>query len=228
MRFLLQKYADEKDYIQLNELLAAENTTYALRTLVSSKTEQGIFADAQILLDAMPADTPEEQDYKTVQQININRLGNAGFELSESQYQQLKTIADIRGYQAPAACAMLSLLRGEYCEWQLPNNSGSGKTSPHPRHKTAPLLDKAAISGFKISPNPANNSITIQLPVYLSEQPVLLYIYDLQGRLYKTIPVESKQTIFIVSTSDFPNGLFLFSLRADGIILANAKVLIQR
>jgi hypothetical protein len=32
----------------------------------------------------------------------------------------------------------------------------------------------------------------------------------------------------IVSTSDLPKGLFLFSIKADGIILASAKVLIQR
>jgi hypothetical protein len=202
----LVPYYIDNDTTGMYSILLDENTPFALRSLISQKARHGNIDDAQSLLDTLPATTPDELDYKAVQQIKINRSVNDNFELNESLYQQLNTIAEAQGYQAPAACALLSLLRGEYCEWQLPNNSGSGKTSSHPRYKTAPLLDKAAISRLNISPNPANNSITVQLPVYLSEQPMLLNIYDLQGKLHKTI--HRKQTkhydsIYLRSTQRF-------------------------
>lgn len=227
LRSLLQKYADEKDYLQLDGLLAAENTIYALRTLVSSKMEQGIFTDAQTLLDALPAETPEEQDYKTLQQININRLGNAGFELSESQYQQLKTIADARGYQAPAACSLLSLLRGEYCEWLIPSDAGSGKTAARPRYKKVPLSGKTVLNRLLITPNPANHSFEVQLPAYLSDQPRSIQIVNLSGKTLQSVALAPEQQNINMSTRDLPNGILLVQYTADGIVVAAAKVVVQ-
>lgn len=49
-------------------------------------------------------------------------------------------------HQAPAACALLSLLRGEYCDWQLPADAGSGKTATHLRYKDVPLLGKQVLN----------------------------------------------------------------------------------
>ncbi|QQS28789.1 MAG: hypothetical protein IPM47_18390 [Sphingobacteriales bacterium] len=82
----------------------------------------------------MPAETQDEQDYKTVQQINLLRLSAInGFELSEAQYETLHCIADAYGTQAPAAQALLNLLTGEQFEWWMP--TGSEKLLRYPTRK---------------------------------------------------------------------------------------------
>ena len=229
LRTLIAKFADERDYAQLDEILTAENTTYAVRALLSSKIEREQFANAQTMLTYLPATTPDEQDYKTIQQINLQRLSatTQGFELSEQQYQALRNIAAAYGTQAPAAQTLLALLRGEYFEWQIPNETESSKTDTHPRYKDVALLGKEVLNRLSVTPNPANNSINVQLPNYLSEQPAVLNIYNLSGKLFATINTNKEQSTTTISTTDLPNGVYLISYTADGITLSSAKVVVQ-
>lgn len=229
LHYLLQKYSDEKDYANLDDLLTNENTTYAVRALISSKMERDDYAAAQSLLDILPADTPEEQDYKTVQQINLQYQTTTGtaFELSASQYAQLHSIADAQGYQAPAACALLGLLRGEYCDWVLPEATESGKTEAHPRYKTAPLLEQSVLNRLSLAPNPANNSFEVTLPIYFGDQAGKVQLSDLSGKTLQTLPLTAEQHSLSVPTSDLPNGVYLVSYIADGITVSSAKVVVQ-
>ena len=227
---LLQKFADEKDYAQLDEVLTAENTTYAVRALLSSKAEREHYTDAQAMLSYLPATTPDEEDYKTIQQINLQRLSATaeGFELTDEQYQQLRTIALAYGTQAPYAQTLLGLLRGEYFDWTIPeDDTESGKTNTHPRYKDVALLGKEVLNRLTVTPNPANNSINVALPTYLSEQPVVLNIYNLSGKLLKTLSIDKEQNTANIATTDLPNGIYLVSYIADGITLSSAKVVIQ-
>ncbi|HRK29372.1 MAG TPA: right-handed parallel beta-helix repeat-containing protein, partial [Chitinophagales bacterium] len=128
---LYSQYLHNNHTDSLHSLLIAENTLFAQRCRLTNLTRQGNFADALTLLNSLPATTPDEQDYKTVQQINLQfQSATETFELSQTQFQTLHSIADAYGTQAPAAQALLNLLHGEQFEWLVP--TGSEKTTPMP------------------------------------------------------------------------------------------------
>ncbi|MBK9461165.1 MAG: T9SS type A sorting domain-containing protein [Sphingobacteriales bacterium] len=227
---LLQKFADEKDYAQLDEVLTAENTTYAVRALLSSKAERGQYANAQAMLNYLPATNPDEQDYKTIQQINLQRLSATaeGFELSEEQYQQLRTIALAYGTQAPYAQTLLGLLRGEYFDWTIPeDDTESGKTNTHPRYKDVALLGKSVLNRLVATPNPANYTVNVQLPAYFTENSANLSLYDTHGKQLKSWTIDKEQASIDIHIDDLPNGIYLLNYTTDGTTLANTKLVIQ-
>ena len=227
---LLQKFADEKDYAQLDEVLTAENTTYAVRALLSSKAEREHYTDAQAMLSYLPATTPDEEDYKTIQQINLQRLSATaeGFELSEEQYQQLRTIALAYGTQAPYAQTLLGLLRGEYFDWTIPeDDTESGKTNTHPRYKDVALLGKSVLNRLVATPNPANYTVNVQLPAYFTENSANLSLYDTHGKQLKSWTIDKEQASIDIHIDDLPNGIYLLNYTTDGTTLANTKLVIQ-
>ena len=225
---LLQKFADEKDYAQLDEILTAENTTYAVRMLLSSKIKRGQYANAQAMLNYLPATNPDEQDYKTIQQINLQRLSATaeGFELTDEQYQQLRTIALAYGTQAPYAQTLLGILTGQTFDWQLPDLTENEKTTriPYPQ---VPLADLKALNTLVVQPNPAQQSTQITLPPFAVEQNAQLQIFDVTGKLVQNVSLNNGSTLTTLDVKDLPNGLYILSLSADGVRLAQAKMVVQ-
>ncbi|HRK29398.1 MAG TPA: T9SS type A sorting domain-containing protein, partial [Chitinophagales bacterium] len=110
----------------------------------------------------------------------------------------------------------------------LPPYGGSGKTNTHPRYKDVALLGKdAVLNRLIVTPNPANSSINVALPTYLSEQPAVLNIYNLSGKLLKTLSIDKEQSMANIATTNLPNGIYLVSYIADGVTLSSAKVVVQ-
>ena len=121
-----------------------------------------------------------------------------------------------------------AMLRGEYFDWTIPeDDTESGKTDTHPRYKDVALLGKEVLNRLTVTPNPANSSINVALPTYLSEQPAVLNIYNLSGKLLKTLSIDKEQSTANIATTDLPNGIYLVSYIADGITLSSAKVVVQ-
>ncbi|HRI29645.1 MAG TPA: T9SS type A sorting domain-containing protein [Chitinophagales bacterium] len=131
--------------------------------------------------------------------------------------------------QTPAACALLSLLRGEYCDWQIPLDAGSGKTSAHPCYKKVPMSDKTVLNRLQITPNPASNNFEVQLPVYFWQHTGSIQILNLLGRTLQNLPLANGQRSLIVKTAHLPNGLYLCIVQNEaGAIIAQEKLSIVR
>ncbi|OWY19907.1 T9SS C-terminal target domain-containing protein [Sphingobacteriales bacterium UPWRP_1] len=222
---LFTRFQNDNDTTGMYSFLLAENTPFALRSLIGQKARYGNIDDAQTLLNSLPADTPDEQDCKTVQQINLQRLSaTEGFELSEAQYQTLHSIADAYSTQAPAAQALLNLLTGEPFEWLVP--TGSEKTTPIP-YPQVPLIDLKTANRLWVQPNPAKEQVSISIPPFVAEKQATLYLYNTQGTSVQQIPVPYGEYQLSIPTHHLPNGVYFIRLVADGIRLANAKLVIQ-
>ena len=64
-------------------------------------------------------------------------------------------------------------------------------------------LEEAAFENFTVYPNPANDMISIQLDNFTNS---MISIYDLNGRLQKTIPADSQTTAFCAA--NLPAGFY--------------------
>ncbi|QQS28787.1 MAG: T9SS type A sorting domain-containing protein [Sphingobacteriales bacterium] len=209
----------------LYNFLLSENTPFALRSLIGQKARYGNITGAQALLYSLPADAPDEQDYKTVQQINLQRLtATDTFSLSEPQYQALSNIAESYQTQAPAAQALLNLLSGEQFEWQIPLYTGKTTPPPYPQ---VPLINLKTENRLWVRPNPAKEQVSISIPLFFAEKQTELYLYNTQGIAVQQIPVAYGEYELSIHTQDLPNGVYILNLMADGIRVAQTKLLIQ-
>ena len=230
LRQLLNKFTDQKDYVQLDDLLNTENSTFALRTLVASKAARGDYSTAQSILDNLPTDTPDEQDYQTIQQINLQlsiaTQNQTPFSLSTEQNEALQNIALAYGTQAPYAQTLLGILTGQTFDWQLPDLTENEKTTriPYPQ---VPLADLKALNTLVVQPNPAQQSAQITLPPFAVEQNAQLQVFDVTGKLVQSISLNNSSTLTTLDVKDLANGLYIVSLSADGVRLAQAKMVVQ-
>ena len=231
LRELLDKYSDTENYSDMESLLNAENTLFALRTLVNAKIDQDDWEAAQSIVNNLPTDTPEEQDYRTVQQINLQRLSDSGaFVLSAEQEAALYSIANAYGHQAPAAQTILTLLTGAQFDWVIDDDddSGSNKTeTQQPRYPKAALCNLKTLKQLTISPNPMNKTASLLLPPFDLGQTATLQIFDVAGNLLQTQTLPTNATTATLEAKNLRNGLYIVALYADGVVLSQGKLIVQ-
>ena len=77
-------------------------------------------------------------------------------------------------------------------------------------------------------PNPATNEVTLLYNTeksYLSKE---LVIADLAGKIIANIRVDESEGITNIATNDYPNGVYVCRLMADGAPIAYTKLVIQK
>lgn len=217
---------NETDYAALENLLAAQNNKYALRALLSAKMEQQQWQTAQDIINNLPANTLEEQDFITIQQINLQRLSAAqNFELDAEQANQLYTIANAYGYQAPAAQALLGLLNGNYYEWPIPQSSG--KAALNLRYPAAQLTGNPFVGTFAIIPNPASQTAQVSIPPLYTLQQTEMHLYNLHGKTLLVQPIPVGTHAYTLNLQNLPNGLYIAALYANGLPATYRKLFVQ-
>ena len=79
------------------------------------------------------------------------------------------------------------------------------------------------------APNPFAECSTIKLNVPESTKSAIINIYDQSGKLVKTINlVDRGETDITVYASDLAEGMFLYSLVADGAVVATRRMVVTR
>ena len=109
--------------------------------LVAAYTKTGNLVQAQSLLNAMPVMDAQDQQFKDIQTINIQRAANPQISLSAGQEAPVRAIAnDYFSPNAGYAQALMALYFGEYITPELPDLDdfvpSSSKTAL-PRRKPA-------------------------------------------------------------------------------------------
>ena len=230
LNHLVAKYADEKSYAQLQQLLEAESGTFAARALLGMKLQTGSFADAQSLLDALPEDTPEEGMFKDIQQINLQRLSNPNFELSQTEEDFLRAAAASYAPGTAHARGLMAVLKDEHFEPPFPDltAAASSKTTPS---LSPPALTMNDLQRLQISPNPARSHINVYIPPQADGKgraAAEMTIYTVKGEKVKSIPTEPNQRMLQTNIGELPDGLYMLSYGINGKTLTQGKLLIAR
>ncbi|NUQ26880.1 MAG: hypothetical protein HUU34_23295, partial [Saprospiraceae bacterium] len=147
-----------KDHINKLEIGAADTLLMnegELKKRIGLKFYTGDLEAAQTLLNTLPAD-----DYRAVQQINIDRLEEGNdYELEIADAEDLEEIAAKVSPEAAYAQALLILLRGDTFALQLPEEEES-LIRPH----LPGVQSVLSPSVLKIQPNPTRGQVEITLP----------------------------------------------------------------
>ncbi len=78
---------------------------------------------------------------------------------------------------------------------------------------------------FKIYPNP-NDGVMILDYHLLSDQSVMIEVYDLTGRLLKTFPITSESTQLIINSTELNAGQYYYAIRINGQLVKTEKLTI--
>lgn len=77
-------------------------------------------------------------------------------------------------------------------------------------------------------PNPATNEVTLLYNTEKSYSSKELVIADLAGKIIANIRVDESEGITNIATNDYPNGVYVCRLMADGAPIAFTKLVIQK
>lgn len=77
---------------------------------------------------------------------------------------------------------------------------------------------------FKLFPNPATSSITVELPYTGNGK---YYLTDISGKIFKQNNIENNTNNFTINVNDVANGTYLLSLEMNGNV-STSKVVIVR
>lgn len=216
---LVEEYRAQNDWASIETLLTGDLNPYNHRRLVGAKMEQGQFAAASGLLQSFPQATNEDQLFVQVQNINVARLSDPEFELSQVQEAILLDMATSPSPEAGYAQSLLGILKGQIFMPKLPDLGGDREGFQTER----PSL----LETMQLSPNPVSDVLQVQVPHWDGKKSRVLEMRELStGRLVKGIPMLDGGDIAI-PVEALPSGLYLLILQEKGIAIDRQKVVVQ-
>ncbi len=81
---------------------------------------------------------------------------------------------------------------------------------------------------YQNSPNPFQNQTVIHFKLSEEARDASICIFDMQGKMLKTLPVTNGEESVIVNSSEFGDGLYLYSLIVNGQEVDTKKMVISK
>lgn len=115
----------------------------------------------------------------------------------------------------------LSLPPGDSLSYEHPIrklSESSGKTAYVP-------LEKDLHPCLTLSPNPANNFISVQSHC---DHPTQLTIYNSMGQRVKTLPIRAQRHVAEINVSDWAVGVYLYQVSQNEAVMQSGKLIINK
>jgi hypothetical protein len=213
---LIREYRDSDDWASVETLLNEDLNPANRRRLVGVKLQQKQHAAAGILLQAFPQNTTDDQYFVLVQSVNMARLSDPEFTLSEAQETALLSVAEAHSPEAGYAQTLLGILTGRTFMPKLPDLDTERSAEP---------VKAVASSGLEISPNPVNDLLRVRLQPSAIQQTLELRALA-TGALVQSVDVSGQESLTL-PVRHLPSGLYLLVLREQGAVVVHQKVVVQ-
>ncbi|MBI4947670.1 MAG: VCBS repeat-containing protein [Bacteroidetes bacterium] len=231
---LISFYTENDSAQKAIDLLEQEHTVAADQTLLATYIADSNLVAAQQKLSSMTAANPAEQAYLDLQGmlLNLSLQGKSVFAIDSAQEAMVRNIAAASyGLASSNACAILSLVFNEECQiQQLPASAfrmqaPSVIASEEKRSLVVYLGDNI--------PNPFNNTTIIPYTLPDEAEKAHINIYDVTGKLLRSYEVTTPfpsgrggDGLLVISANDFEDGVYMYNLETNGMILGNKKMII--
>lgn len=225
LQSLLAGALDVQNYTAATTLLAEEGTPEAQQWLLNVKLLAKDFTGAQQAWNALPTGTQDEQWFRDIMEVNLQRLQNlGGFSLSSSQTTQLYTIAYSESPYRSYARSLLVLLKEDRFPLDETGEEAALTEAPQPPQ---PAEVQTPVEEYKVAPNPASATVEVRYPAGVpgtltSKQ---LHLVNLNGVLLKQIALDGCG-LYELQTRDFPTGIYLLRITDKTGILYQTKLVL--
>jgi len=218
-------YYVENDSIgKLTAILEQQGTDYANQLLFTTYLSDSNLSSATAKLSALPASTPEDQAYRSLNTMLITLAsgGNTVFEITSMQEQLVRQIATM-----PTSClartnarAILLLVFNErYPEDMFFSNLRMSMND----NSTAETITTES----SIYPNPANEKIEFHFELSDGGNGIL-EIFSLIGAKLASYPVYSNQKQVTIPVVGLANGVYIYRFLVEGELQEEGKFVIVR
>lgn len=223
LQSLLADALDAQNYATAATLLAEEGTPEAQQWLLNVKLLAKDFTGAQLVWNALPSTTQDEQWFRDIMQVNLQRLQNMGtYALSPAQETTLYTIADSDSPYRSYARALLALLKDE----RFPLDEPETPLSESPQ-APQPAFEQVQEAIFSVAPNPAGEAVEIRYPI--SQQygfQKQLWLFHLSGGVpVKQINLDDSG-LYQLRTHELTAGIYLLRIKDKTGILYQTKLVL--
>ncbi|NUO02252.1 MAG: T9SS type A sorting domain-containing protein, partial [Saprospiraceae bacterium] len=223
LRSLLIEDLDAQNYTGAVTLLAEEGTPEAQQWLLSVKLIAKDFTGAQQVWNTLPTATQDEQWFRDIMEVNLQRLQNMGtYALSPAQETTLYTIANSDSPYRSYARALLALLKDE----RFPLDEPETPLSELPQAQQ-PAFEQVQEAIFSVAPNPASEAVEVRYPV--SQQhalPKQLWLMNLSGGVsMKQINLDDSG-LYRLATRELTSGVYLLRITDKTSVLYQAKLIV--
>jgi hypothetical protein len=199
-------------YSDARVLLANDSRDEAKTAIYASYIYENNLQGASSYLQSLGNTSEALGDFKTIQQINLNRLPYGPFyQGSNSEKSTVLAIAQKKHPYAGYAKALYYHLTGELLQSDLPDIFDT--------HSTPRSSRKKEITA-SIYPNPFTNQFTVK---YNDEKEGLITISDLLGRNIYSSTISSD---LIVSANGWQEGMYIVTIQSGKIILVQEKIIL--
>ena len=209
------------DYTEAESILMAENTAASQKGLLALKVLQEDYPSAQNVLNTMAQNTIDEQNYVWIQAVNLQRLAaSETFELSDSQYNRLKNIAESESATRSGARGLLALLKNERFPVGLPGASQFFMV----QQPQSGLINNDKYQSY---PNPSQAEVHLKFPVLAKEEGFFLQLISVNGKSVLKKQLDNTGS-YSFNTQDFPEGVYFLVLMEKGNVVYQHKVVILK
>ena len=218
-RSLVSREMSAGHWEALDNLLSNDDNQKAARWLLGIQLKKGDFVKAAQLINAWPQNNLEDQYFREVMSINLQRLSNDQFVLSEQQENLLYQLSYSDFAIRENARAILVLLNGEQFPIDMVETEGTNLSVPE---QNSTLTD---VKKYHLFPNPAKGEFTVEYSILQEKMPQFLQINDLNGKLIKQIQLDDSGKR-IINTNEFLSGIYFLSIRTSKTIEWQEKLVI--
>jgi hypothetical protein len=225
---------DEELEDELLSVYESDTSFVADMLMVAEFIRRGELTEAASRLSDMPArytlDEYQEADYNhLIEYLNFwFDVVNGSFDINElnaGDEEWLRTTAsDLSHPMAMNAVALVDLLDNT-------NYHGSivFPSEQSPRLAKKPQMEGKTSSLLKVFPNPAEQYFTIEYSI--TETPgksTYIEIHSMDGRLIQQIALTKQQYQLLIDTRQMAKGMYICSLKQNGLVVQTAKVTIVK
>jgi hypothetical protein len=182
------------------------------------------------LLGQLPQENNEDINFYNFYNLlsDLCVSGKTYFELTSAQEQKVREIAESETSVSVNAQAILSLIYNEKFPEVIEELKFIFDLRNAPQ-QGEPLGDNITkqIQFVKIYPNPAENTITLELSAELDNKNISVEIYNYLGQkvMFYNLAGDLLNTLDI---SDLSNGIYIFKILVGNKIIAREKVVIEK
>ncbi|MBI3503056.1 MAG: DUF3494 domain-containing protein [Bacteroidetes bacterium] len=228
INMLLISYADSNRTQDAINLLAQENNLYSNQSLLATYIASGDISSAQAQFAGMVASNADEQAFLDLQSmlLNLAQQGKSVFEMDSAQVKLVRSIAAMGiTLAASNAQAILRLVFGEDFSFAQDTAAISLRMQDETFSEKNEYVSDYYLSGN--TPNPFSDYTVIyyQLPENTSDATIT--VYDITGKsLLKNYKVSEMKGSVKITTQDMQNGVYIYRLEQNGIILQSRKMVV--
>lgn len=222
---MLADALNAQNYTAAATLLAEEGTPEAQQWLLNVKLLAKDFTGAQQVWNALPTGTQDEQWFRDIMEVNLQRLQNlGGFSLSALQTTQLYTIAYSESPYRSYARSLLVLLKEDRFPLDETEQEASFAEVPQPPQAAQVQTPEQE---YKVAPNPASAIVQVRYPAGVpgavtSKQ---LHLVNLNGLIMQRFALNDSG-IYDLQTRNLPSGIYLLRITDKTGILYQTKLVL--